>query len=65
MKYFASFAAGEAEAAAADHAADMSISRTQAAMFVMRQRLIRVLPLFRQYVRNAMRQAAQLREQQG
>ena len=65
MQCFASLAAGEAEAAAADRTADMGICRAKIAMFVMRQRLIRAMRLFRQRMRNAMRQAAHLREQQG
>ena len=59
------FTAGEIEAAASNGTADMGISHTQIAMFIMRQRLIRVLPLCRQCVCYAVRQAAQLREQQG
>lgn len=65
MKCFASFAAGEVDVIAANSTADMGISRTQAAMLVVRQRLIRAFPLFRQCMRNTMRQAAKLREQQG
>ncbi len=65
MKCFASFAAGEVDVIAANSTADMGISRTQAAMLVVRQRLIRAVPLFRQCMRNTMGQAAKLREQQG
>ena len=65
MKSFASFAAGEADAGAGHCAADLRVSRAQVAMFIMRQRLIRALSVSLQGMRNAMRQAAQLREQQG
>ena len=65
MQRFEIFTAGEADAIAADCAADLSISRAQIAMFVMRKRLIRALRLFSQCVRNTMHQAAQLRKQQG
>ena len=65
MKCFASIAAAEIDAIAANCTANMGKSRTHATMFVVRQRLIIALPLFRQCVRNTMRQAAKLREQQG
>ena len=65
MQCFEIFTAGEADVAATDCTADLSISRAQIAMFVMRQRLIRALRLFSQCVRNAMHQTTQLREQQG
>lgn len=65
MQCFEIFTAGEADAAVTDCAADLSISRAQIAMLVMRQRLIRALRLFSQCVRNTMHHAAQLREQQG
>ena len=65
MLCFVIFTVGEVDAAAADRTADMGISHTQVAMFVLRQRSIRVMPLFSQRVRNVMRQSAQMGEQQG
>ncbi len=52
----------EMDAVAADGAADLRVGRTQVAMLVVRQRLI--LRLFRQRMRDAVRQRALLCEQQ-
>lgn len=60
---FTIFAAGEIIAATADCTAELRIGRTQIAMLAMWQRL--VLRLLRHRVRDAVRQAAQLRKQQG
>jgi hypothetical protein len=51
--------------AADDCTADLRISGTLVTVFVMRQRLIGALRCFRQDVRDSMRQAAHLSEQQG
>ena len=56
-------ATDKSNAVAADCTADLRISRAQVAVLVVRQRLLRTL--FRQCVCDAMRQAAQLCEQQG
>lgn len=65
IRRFEIFTAGKTDAAAADSAADLCISLALIAILVMRQRLLRALGLFGPDVRNAMRQAAHLREQQG
>lgn len=65
MQCFEILTAGETDAAAADSAADLCVNHALIAIFVMRQRLIRALGWFGPEVRNAVRQAAHLREQQG
>lgn len=62
MQRFEIFTAGEIDGVAADSAADLPISRALAAILVMRQCVIRALRLSGDNVRNAVRQAAHLRE---
>jgi hypothetical protein len=65
MQRFEVLAAGETDAAAADCAADLPVSRALVAVLVVRKRLFGTLRLPGNYVRNAVRQTARLREQQG
>ena len=65
VECLAVFTDGKIDGTAADCAADLPISRALAAILVMRQCVIRALRLSGDNVRNAVRQAAHPREQQG